>query len=336
MSGGFDSRVILSALLRLGVKPLLLSMGFEDTTDVVISKEIARFFGLSLETVSVDLEDYFASGLEIVKLTGGTKTAENWHTYIYPRKSHFPLGCNFFVGSNGEFARSIHAGHDATASIANLFPSLAVPWRWRLKLKTIAGKGQRPFRDAELGGMCEELRNELGPSGYQRRVAKLTALCHKTFLEGFRRFLIEQGVRTFISNGLKLYSGRFSWRAPFIDRDWVESVMNLPQKFKSGSNWHRFAIAQNEPRLLDFPFEKDIPKPVHYARYPEWFATKRTVGFIVSNAGILEDVLAAKVVRSIIEEHVRLRSRTRTLSFLISQIFWRLAVNSLTCLPAQR
>jgi asparagine synthase (glutamine-hydrolysing) len=335
MSGGFDSRVILSALLRLEVKPLLLSMGFEDTTDVVISRKIARFFGLSLETVSVDLDDYFASGLEIVKLTGGTKTAENWHSYIYPRKSHFPLGSNFFVGSNGEFARSIHTDYGAVASLANLFPSLAVPWCWRLKLRTIVRKEQRPFRDAELAGMCEGLRNELGPSGYQRRAAKLTALCHDTFLEGFDRFFIEQTVRTFISNGLKLYSGRFSWRTPFIDRDWVESVMNLPQKFKFHCKWHRFAIAQNEPRLLGFPFEKEMGKRVHYARYPEWFAEKRTVDFIDSNAGVFEDLLAPKVVRAIVEEHLRLRSRTRTLSFLISQIFWRLAVNSLSCLPAE-
>ncbi|MGO8734242.1 MAG: hypothetical protein ACLQVM_15825 [Terriglobia bacterium] len=332
MSGGYDSRVILSALLRLGVKPLLLSMGFEDTTDVVISRKIAQFFGLSLETVSVDLDDYFASGLEIVKLTGGTKTAENWHTYIYPRKSHFPLGCNFFVGSNGEFARSVHTDYGAAASLANLFPSFAVPWCWRLKLKTIVRKEQRPFRDAELAGMCEGLRNELALSGYQRRAAKLTGLCHNTFLEGFDRFFVEQTVRTFISNGLRLFSGRFSWRTPFIDRDWVESVMNLPQKFKFHSRWHRFAIAQNEPRLLDFPFEKDMRKRVHYARYPEWFAHKRTVDFIDSNAGVLEDVLAPKVVRAIVEEHLRVRNRTRTVSFLISQIFWRQAVNSLnTC-----
>ena len=336
MSGGFDSRVILSALLRLGVKPLLLSMGFEDTTDVVISREIARFFVLSLETVSVDLDDYFASGLEIVRLTGGTKTAQNWHSYIYPRKCHLPLGCNFFVGSNGEFARSYYTDYGAIARVANVFPSLTIPCWWRLKLKTIIRKERRTFRHGELPDLCEEFRNELGPSGYQRRVAKLAALCHNTFLEGFDGFYLEQRVRTFISNGLTLFSGRFSWRTPFIDRDWVESVMNLPQKFKFDSKWHRFAIAENEPRLLDFPFEKDIRKHVHYAPYPEWFANKRTVDFIYANAGILEDLLDAKVVRSILEEHARLGSRTQTLSFLISQIFWRLAVNSLTCLPAQR
>jgi asparagine synthase (glutamine-hydrolysing) len=335
MSGGFDSRVILSALLRLGVKPQLLCQGFEDTTDAVISREIARFFGLSLERVSLELDDYFQSGLEIVKLTGGTKTAEHWHTYIYPRKSHYPVGCNFFVGSNGELARSIFTDYGALASLANLFPSLAVPWWWRVKLKTVIRKDLRMFRDAEVAGMSEELKNELDASGYRRRAAKLTALCHNTFLEGFDRFFIEQMVRTFISNGLKLYSGRFSWRTPFIDRDWVESVMNLPQKFKFDCHWHRFAIAQNEPRLLDFPFEKDIPKRVHYAGYPEWFADKRVVDFIYANADLLEDLLSVKVLRSIVEEHVKLRSRSQTVSFLISQIFWRMAVNGLSCSPAQ-
>lgn len=329
MSGGFDSRVILSALLRLGVKPLLLSMGFEDTTDVVISRRIAEFFGLPLETVSVNLDDYFANGFEIVKLTGGTKTAENWHTYIYPRKSHLPLGCNFFLGSNGEFARSIQTDYGAIARVADLFPSVSVPSWWRVKLRTVVRKEQRMFREAELAGMSEELRNELDASGYQRRVAKLTALCHNTFLEGFDRFFLEQTVRGFISNGLKLLSGRLSWRAPFIDRDWVESVMNLPQKFKFNSHWHRFAMAQNEPKLLDFPFEKDIANRVHYARYPEWFADQRTVDFLYSNAPLLEDLLTAKLLRSIVEEHVKLRNRTRTLSFLVSQVFWRMAVNAL-------
>lgn len=335
MSGGFDSRVILSALLRLGVKPLLLCQGFEDTTDVVISSQIARFFSLSLERVSFELDDYFQSGLEIVKLTGGTKTAENWHTYIYPRKSHYPDGCNFFVGSNGELARSIHTDYGAMASLANLFPALAVPWWWRVKLKTIIRKDLRMFRDAELAGMSQELRKELCPTGYQRRVARLTQLCHNSFLEGFDRFFIEQTVRGFISNGLKLLSGRFRWRAPFIDRDWVESAMNLPHRFKFNSNWHRFALAQNEARLIDFPFEKDVRNRVHYARYPEWFADQRTVDFLYSNAHLLEDLLTVELVRSIVGEHVKFGNRTRTVSFLIAQAYWRMAVNSLNLSPAQ-
>jgi asparagine synthase (glutamine-hydrolysing) len=335
ISGGFDSRVILSALIRLGVKPQLLCMGFEDTTDVVISGQIARYVGLPLERVSLELEDYFQSGLEIVKLTGGTKTAENWHTYIYPRKSHYPDGCNFFVGSNGELARSCYTDYGTMARVANLFPSVAVPWWWRAKLRTIVRREQRMFGDAELAGMCEELRNELAPAGCRRRVARLTALCHQTFLEGFDRFFLEQMVRGFISNGLKLYSGRFRWRAPFIDHDWVESVMNLPQRFKFNSNWDRFAIAQNEPGLLDFPFEKDLRNRVHYARYPQWFSDRRTVDFIDAYAHLLEDVLTVKLLRSIVEEHVKLRSRTRTVSFLISQIFWRMAVNPLRSPPAQ-
>jgi asparagine synthase (glutamine-hydrolysing) len=265
--------------------------------------------------------------LEIVKLTGGTKTAENWHTYIYPRKSHLPLGCNFFLGSNGEYARSNNTDYGAIARVANLFPSLAVPGWWRVRLKTIIRREQRMFQDAELAGMSEGLRSELDASGYRRRVAKLSALCHNTFLEGFDRFFLEQTVRGFISNGLKLLSGRLSWRAPFIDRDWVQSVMNLPQKFKFNSHWHRFAIVQNEPRLLDFPFEKDIPNPIHYARYPEWFADQRTLDFLHSNAGLLEDLLTPKLLRSIVEEHVKLRNRTRAVSFLVTQIFWRMAVN---------
>jgi asparagine synthase (glutamine-hydrolysing) len=327
LSGGFDSRLILSALVRLGAKPLLLCMGFEDTTDAVISRQIAETFGLSLERVSLELGDYFESGPDIVRLTGGTKTAENWHTYIYPRKSHLPPGCNFFVGANGELARCYYTDYGAAARLANLVPSLAIPGWWAIKLHRVVKKERALFRDAELPGMCGELRSELGAAGHRRRIAKLAALCHGAFLEGFDRFYLEQRVRTFISNGLKLYSGRFSWRAPFIDRDWVESVMNLPRRFKFESRWHRFAIAQNEPKLLNIRFEKDVPNRVGFARCAEWFAHKRMVQFVLSNAHILQDLLDGNLVRSIVEEHVRLRNRTGTLSFLIAQIYWRLAVD---------
>ena len=176
-------------------------------------------------------------------------------------------------------------------------------------------------------GNLSRTEDEIGAAFAKNR---LDDLLH---FEGEYLIVIENENQTVIVPSY--YGIRFRWRAPFIDRAWVESVMNLPHRFRFKSHWHRFAIAQNEPGLLDFPFEKDIPNRVHYARYPGWFSDQRAADFIYSNAHLLEDLLGVKLLRSIVEEHAKLRSRTRTLSFLITQIFWRMTVNTLTCSRAQ-
>lgn len=46
LTGGMDSRVILACLLKAGIKPKCLTFGNPQAVDVVISKQIAKYFGL--------------------------------------------------------------------------------------------------------------------------------------------------------------------------------------------------------------------------------------------------------------------------------------------------
>ena len=89
LSGGFDSRVLLSRLLYHGARPVVGTMGFPSSTDRIVATLIAKAFNLEHRVVELQVSDYLLFAKEIVRLTGGTKTANHWHTYIYTRRVGF-------------------------------------------------------------------------------------------------------------------------------------------------------------------------------------------------------------------------------------------------------
>ena len=108
LSGGFDSRVILSSMLRQGIKPHLITMGNDSCSDVQVARAIAHRFGLEHKLVRITLDDFLSHAPAISRLTNGTKTAWHWHTYLYPLKASIPEKSSFFVGTLGEFARTYY------------------------------------------------------------------------------------------------------------------------------------------------------------------------------------------------------------------------------------
>lgn len=334
LSGGFDSRVILSGFLACGRKPPLVTMGHGATTDVVISRAIADAFSLDLRVVSLDPEDYLTHGRRIAELTGGTKTAGHWHTYLYPLKAGLSQHHKFFVGSNGEFARTFYLDKGLAAITADrLAPRTLLKAFWKLKLKPI-------FRDDELSGLAEPLRAEFGPDGRAARVNRVVRQCPGSMLDGLDRFYLGERVRGFVGNGLKLYGATSNWRVPFIDREWVRQIWSLPREWKLGSNWHRYALEQNAPRLLDFPEEgrsafmaTKAPKlywkvgrsrqpVVGYFDYGKWFRNGPVPDYLRTHAGQLSEVIDPAVTRKILDDHKETGARSRAVSYLVALLFW--------------
>ncbi len=335
MSGGFDSRVLLSSVLKLGHKPrAFLTMGNVNTTDVEISRAIANRFGIPIEVVGLDPADYIRYGPEISRLTNGTKTAQHWHSYIYPAKATTNLNSAFIVGSNGEFARSFLLNYGIITTVADtLVPAKAIRKYWLLTLNPL-------LSSTELAGCNSHFAEEFSESGGQARISRLCKLCNPPLSKGLDRFYLEQRVRHFIANGLKLYSTHAAWRTPFLGREWTILAWNLPRHWKMGNNWHRYALACNEPALLDFPEEyagthirKKAPsfywtrfrkrRPVvGYAKYRDWFADGLFVDHIRGNAHQISEIIAPETVLTILDQHRNERSRVRVLSFLLSLIHW--------------
>jgi hypothetical protein len=342
LSGGFDSRVILSAMLRLGLRPRLITMGQDDATDVKVARRMAERFDLPHQLITLNLEDFFDQATTISSITNGTKTAWHWHTYLYPLKAAIPATATFFVGTLGEFARSYYFDRGELGRLASLAPVSALRRFWQMKLDR-----HPSFEPDELQDMAPQLAAELTPEGRSRRAEKLTGFCHGEFLNGLTRYYFEQRVPNFYANGIRMYRASSQWRSPFHNRRWIEAIWNLPDHWKLGSNWHRHAIARNCPDLLAFPEENGFDRrrmltkappfywtpPMRRARYvsydlsADWYRQPRMHAFLLEHGRLIEDLLEPALLRRILEAHRQGSDRTRTLAFLLTMIFWKQVIS---------
>lgn len=338
LSGGFDSRVILASMLRLGIRPHLITMGSESSSDVQVARRIATHFDLHHELIRLELDDLLGHGLTVSALTNGTKTASHWHTFVYPLKASIPSGSAFFVGTLGELARNYYFDYGSLGLLADRFPVFSLQQFWSLKL------GRHPtFMETELAGLAPELARELDAGGIQRRARRLSGFCHHRFLQGLTRYYFEQRVPNFYANGIAMYRASSAWRSPFHSRAWIEAVWNLPERWKLGSNWHRFAIARNCPDLLDFSEEKGFDRrrmlrrapPLYwtpliqrttYVTYDQsatWYRQPQLQDFLHNHFSLIDDLVDPALAARIADSHRSGTDRTRTLAHLLTLIRWK-------------
>jgi asparagine synthetase B (glutamine-hydrolysing) len=323
MSGGYDSRVILAGLLADGVRPRLLTMGFDDSTDVTIARSVAKAQGLEHATVTLAIDDYLNVAEHVARVTNGTKLALHWHTFIYPKKAGLSLADQLLVGTNGEFARSFYLDKIPFASAASLMSPVAVVGLWFLKQKI-------HFRAKELKLFNERFTAAFGWRARTLRAFQVAHLSHYSLNDGLDRFYLEQRVRHLMGNGIRLYRESTSWRSPFLSQQWVEQIWRLSRKWKRGSNWHRYALQRDCAALLKHPISKRVQPEVGYANYPEWFRSQRVQEYVMDQAEILNSLMEPAAARAVVTEHAAIGGRTEAMAFLITMIAWlRVVRNSL-------
>jgi len=347
MSGGFDSRVILASMLHQQLRPdRLLTLGFEQSTDVQISVAIAKHFNLPLQRVELEPQDYLRHGARISALTNGTKPAGHWHTHLYTRKANLDPTTRLYIGSNGEFCRSFLLDKGIVTRLAGMVPGeMLLRKFWSLKFRP-------PFHPEDLASLHPEWARYFAPPARQEFAQRAVELSPGGLLPGLDHFYLRQRVRHFIANGLKLYADSSVPITPFLNVDWTREVWNLPRKWKQGSNWHRFAIARNCPELLNFPEEKWGPAMparapalywaraakksviVPYHHYGEWFRAGPLWEFVRENAGAIDDIIDPQAVVRICDEHRRLGGRERLLSFFMMLCFWKQHLRTVLAEPA--
>ena len=344
LSGGFDSRVILSSLLKQGIKPHLITMGTDECTDVRVARKVAAAFGLKHDIISVDLQDFVAHSAEISILTNGTKPACHWHTYLYPLKAKIGKNHAFFVGTLGEFARSYYFDRGCLAQAADKFDGHSLLLFWKLKLNR-----HRTFSDNELRGLSSEFSGQIDPAGTKSRSERLAGLCHQRFLPGLTRYYFEQRVPNFYANGIKMYQVSSNWRSPYHSRKWIDAIWNLDNVWKLGSNWHRYAVLKNFPQLLDFPEQNGLvqgkmlakapflywtpfmrrTRHVNYDLSSAWYRQAEIQEFMRESVSLVRDIIDEKTAIGIIEAHRSGTDRTRTLAFLLAMIHWKRAIGEI-------
>jgi len=338
LSGGFDSRVILSSMLKQGIKPHLITMGTDECSDVNVARAIARRFGLQHDLVRIELDDFLTHAPEISSLTNGTKTAWHWHTYLYPLKAKIPSTSSFFVGTLGEFARSYYFDRGQLGRLGDRFPGVALSRFWGLKLHR-----HPTFLPHEFAGLSPQFAAQLEEPGIASRVSRLRQYCHNSFLPGLTRYYFEQRVPNFYANGIAMYQASSQWRSPFHNREWLQAIWNLPAGWKLGSNWHRFAIEKNKPELLDFseengfqphrmlrkapplywtPLMRRTPY-ISYDRSSGWYRESALQESLTSRLDLLGDLVDPATVSEIIKQHRAGSDRTRSLAFLLTMAHWK-------------
>ena len=340
-SGGFDTRVILSSLLKQGIKPNLITRDSDNSFDVMISRQIASKFGLNHDVINMDLDDFFTHASDISVLTNGSMTARHWHTYIYPHKTGIGKENTFYVGTLGEFARLAFLDKGFLSKMAAVFPEQAIYKFWKKKL----GRNCT-FTDEELKGLAPEFRAQLDDSGRNERSRRLIKLFHHDLLSGFARWVIEQRVPNFNANGVKMYLASTNWVSPFHSREWISEIWRLGDEWKFGSNWHRYAIEKNFPELLAFQEKKGAAKGRMLPRAPlfywspigqyatsrnenvseNWYRSDKISKFLIENIDEIGDVIDPGTIRSILASHLAGTDRTRALAFLLAMISWKLEV----------
>jgi asparagine synthase (glutamine-hydrolysing) len=121
-SAGFDSRLLLAAMLNRRVRPRLLVAGDPKSTDRMVVEAMARRHQLDLITITLKPTDWLEVATEVVFKTGGAKPARHWHTYIYPQRAGLGGEDRLIVGANGEFVRTYYLNFGIAARLAGLGP----------------------------------------------------------------------------------------------------------------------------------------------------------------------------------------------------------------------
>jgi Asparagine synthase len=245
LSGGFDSRAILSRALAVGYRPEVITMGYPDSTDLRVARRIAGDHCLKHTCVALAVDDYFRNAALIVRLTGGTKTVANWHTFLYCQgRERSEPNLN---GTNGDIAKTyLHLDRGRLAHLADRGGGLTVRayWAARIGRRFLRMAGFLPF---------------LGPGGVgdamafsQRSIEPAIADKGKA-LDILDRFFGTQRVRHFHGNGFSLLGYHTAPASPFLDSRFIAAAAALPRTAKLGNNFHRRLIQRNAPSLMNYP-----------------------------------------------------------------------------------
>lgn len=341
LSGGFDSRVILSSMLHQNIYPVLVTLGSEESTDTQVASSISTTFGLEHRKVILELDDFLADAEHIAFITNGSKPACHWHTFMYPKKAEVPKDESFYVGTLGEFARCYYFDK-GLLSLCLDGVNIDVQERfWQLKLQR-----HQTFKEDELKDLARPFKEQLDQRGIHKRSKRNAKLSKGSFLAGGSRYYLEQRVPNFYSNGIRMYNETGAWRSPFHNVEWLRLISGLTDNWKLGSNWHRLAIKRNYPVLLRFPEEKGFmldrmttkAPPLYwlafmqrkkYATYDlsqTWYCDDRIRSLIMDNTRLLDDVVNRRLCDKAINEHRSFGNRTKTISFLLTLLYFKLAL----------
>lgn len=255
LTGGMDARAILSAMVAAGLRPHTLTHSVPDSTDAVLSAELARraqaihhFFAVRGEM----LPSQFVPG---VKLLGGIVAGADVHPLCFlddlkqfadvvmtglgadvMRLDH--SGVNIVPGRDTAetLIEDIRRYHNAIFNTQHDLPALLEP----TAAPDIAQQPVRAIAEYVESRLADLPLDEIGSA-----------------------FFLEERVPTIWVKGDLIVRRELETRHPFLDPDLLARAWALPRPARLGALAHRYIITRNAPVLADVPYERD-GLPVRY------------------------------------------------------------------------
>jgi asparagine synthase (glutamine-hydrolysing) len=247
LSGGLDTRVLLSALDDMGVPLSTFTLGENGCADEVIGYQLARLYGSRHEFVPLE-ERALASLLpmteRMVSLTDGLYTSHGF-TEVLALQAFEQSGVTMLLrGHAGELAKASTAWpfHTDAAIFAMRAKNELVPYQLArfesLNHGSVAtGLFSERWKDAEDWDYSQRSLND----AYDADLSPVD-LCSYVYLHDFHR-------RVTVPS-LEIFREYTEVRLPFADLDLVECLFQGEPAWRNGVEVHQSLIARGKPAYL--------------------------------------------------------------------------------------
>ncbi len=234
-SGGVDSSSIALMLKKLGLKPLLISLGVKNmpNKDLEVSKDVAKFLGLELIEVETTLEEIENAIKDTIMIIGSkttTKIEVGLVGYLLLKHIKEKLNLNdaeIFTGLGSEEIFAGYERHKSNPFLESIAGTLNIYHRdvyrdYRL-IKHFGFKPMLPFLDNELIREALKVRKFKIYNGFKKYIFRLIAKDLGLEHFAFRKKLAAQ-YGSSISKALQKLTKKNGFK---YKKDYIKSLISI-------------------------------------------------------------------------------------------------------------
>jgi hypothetical protein len=277
LTGGWDSRAIVSSLRALGVPFRARVKGQPDSPDVTVARELARIAGIPLqvetsaELPSSDPDDWRNSISLALLWQAGQMDVDKQKTLFAGGRRLDRGGVNI-MGQHGEIGRAFHY-----AEMMQKHGIRELPWSDAELEKRFVGHiiatAPRCLRH-DLRGAVHEIVLAAYREAHRYNLTGLGILDFLYLHENTRRF-----------NAGSLASQTNLVVAPFLNSDFIRAAFAVSPALKTEYALHQHIIATNTPDWANIAFAESQPSSRYYDENASW----QTTGAALLNDALRKD-----------------------------------------------